>query len=155
MNRSLQKPLRAASPRLVAAVCALALLAACGSDEATVKSTATASATDAVADDAVTSVVAMVTEQASASGVELDQECVVETVELLNEADLALMAAAAAEASPDVTMPALSPEGEEIGASLTDCMMPKGDVGEAADAATVAEAVAFVVSEEGDAVDQA
>ena len=155
MNRSLQKSLRAASLRLVAAACAVALLAACGSEEATGKTTAAAPATDVIADDAVTSLVAMVTEQASASGVELDQECVVETVELLNEADLALMAAAAAEASPDVTMPALSPEGEEIGASLTDCMMPKGDVGEAADAATVAEAVAFVVSEEGDSVDQA
>lgn len=154
MNRSLQKSLLAASPRLVAAACALALLAACGSDEATVATTAAAPGTDAVTEDAVTSVVAMVTDQAAASGVELDQECVVEAIELMNEADLALMAAAAAESSPDVTMPALSPEGEEIGASLTDCMIANGDVGEAADAATVAEAVAFVVSEEGDAVDQ-
>jgi hypothetical protein len=96
----------------------------------------------------------MVIDQAAAAGVELEPQCVAEAVALLNEADLALMAAAATQSSPDATIPALSAEGEAIGESISDCVVTNGDVGDVADAATVAEAVAFVVSQEGEAMDQ-
>ena len=166
MNRPLQKSPRATSTRLVAAACVIALLAACGSDESSATATATAPATDVVSatdadpttgatpSDLVETAAAMVTEQAAAAGVELEPQCVAEAVALLNEADLALLAAAATQSSPDATIPALSPEGEAIGESISDCVVTNGDAGDVADAATVAEAVAFVVSQEGEAIDQ-
>lgn len=164
--------LRVRHPLLTsAALAGLVLLAGACSDDSSSASTGSGGAQSTVADTAagstttvpavdprLASVVESLVADAAEFEVTLDAACVEERIAQLSAADLELLAAWADDADPDATVPALSDEGEAIGEGLNSCVAPSdttdGAVAEAADPEIVEQAVALVVSEEGDSADQ-